>query len=694
MENIPPAGSAAFGRRSFLKGTTAVAGALASLTTFAKLVADAYGQVPPLEIPPAARNVEVALAAFVAKWEVAGPAILLTRFGRFLSNRIFNCHVAGTPRSYHLILGAAGATLAPGANPLAHANLVMSEANWNGVLYGDYTGLAPLLAGEMFPSRDEANRATLLAIVMYIFAHVPASNRHDLGFMLESLGDAFERGGLPSCSAEASTLEVVDDLAADPEGAANEIVLGSASAPEVTKILATFVHDIQYENLPAAEVAAAKSQLKSILGVAYAALEMSPGQKLAAAVAAFGEGGGATALGLPNFKTSARNAAMVNSFLAQILEWEDWTFLTHSGASIVPVVLGTAEIGKRSGKDVIAAIVAGNEILARAGEFLTDVIHTGNAQACHQTELPLLAAKMLGATIDQMRDASGIACTQPQGTSIPAWTADAKGMLSAWPAHTAVTAAHLALAGISGRRDLLENPLGYFYRVADIASPRQLERAVKNLGSVWRFSSELFTKRYPTDGFQLPAVHAAIRVMTVNPTLAAIPRAELPSRLSRILFRIPLVMAASATMFGKGEVALLDRVADPGEPDWTYIALLFDGRYPLAAAIADKQLTHEQYQDAKIVDPVIRSLYTKLELVPDLTMGVFGSRVTITLDSGETFDEFVGCIRENVNDGFDAGDKMRVGAAGLRTPQQIEDLLAAIDDLESFTDVNAFTAML
>ena len=109
--------SPACGRRSFLKGTTAVAGTLASLSSFGKLVAEAFAQTPSLPVPEEARTPEAGLAAFVAKWQAAGPAIVLTRFGRFLSNRIFNCHVGGTPRAYNLFLGAAGATLALGRTP-------------------------------------------------------------------------------------------------------------------------------------------------------------------------------------------------------------------------------------------------------------------------------------------------------------------------------------------------------------------------------------------------------------------------------------------------------------------------------------------------------------------------------------------------------------------------------------------------
>src|SRR2546422_5448576 len=122
---------------------------------------------------------------------------------------------------------------------------------------------------------------------------------------------------------------------------------------------------------------------------------MTPGIKLARAVRSFRDRAEATVIGRNRFRTSARQAAMANSFLAQLLEWEDWTFIAHSGASIVPVVLAVGELAGASGEAVLAAIVAGNEIGGRAGEFPTDVLHTGDALAGHQPGLPLAAAKLL-----------------------------------------------------------------------------------------------------------------------------------------------------------------------------------------------------------------------------------------------------------------------------------------------------------
>jgi 2-methylcitrate dehydratase PrpD len=680
----------AVSRRSFLKGSAGLA-ATTLAARFSASTRAAFGA--PIPVPDAARSVEGGLAAFAAKWEVAAPVVFLTRFGRFLNAKVFNVRIADQPRSYVLNLGPVGAVLAPGIDPYAHAELVMEEEDWLGILYGDHTGLAPALAGRFYPSRDQANKAIILAIVMFVLAHIPGGPDPDPEFTARVLTELIERRGLVECAGEPGTLEVLDDLQRDPEAEARDALMPPARAVPVTKRLAEWVAGLRFADIPAGALVSAREQLTSILAVTYAGSVMPPGIKTAEAVRGWNEGGPSSVIGSVSYKTTARNAAMVNSYLAQILEWEDWTFLAHSGASIIPVALAAGEMAGASGADVLTAIVAGNEILARAGEVLTDVVHTGNALTVHQIETTLVAGKLLGLDAEQLQDALGIACVQPQVTSIVSWTAEAKGMLSAWPAVTAVTAVLLARAGMSGNRTILENPLGYCYSVSDISSPRRLERMVDGLGKTWRFDAkrdELFTKRYPTDGFQLTSVAAILDIR--NGPLAGMSRTRLAEAIRRVEVRIPLVMAASASMFSggkEGQQALFDRVADSARPDWTYIALLFDGVWPVAAALADGELTHRQYRDDKLVDPVIRALARKVDEKVDVTMGVFGATARVEMADGTVHESFRPCI-----DNFDVAEKLRVGASEIRSPRQIDAILAGIAALHATPDVRTFTALL
>ena len=667
-------------RRDFLKRSAVAGGAFAGALALPTLVREAYGD--PIPIPHAARSVEGGLAAFAAKWQGAGPAVKLTRFGDFLSDKTFNCRVAGTPRSYVLILGTAGATLSPGVDPQRHGDMVMPEADWLGVLYGDFTGLAPLLYGESFPERSAANSVVLLGIVMYAFSFLPVGSNPDPQLLAQVL-EGLAKSGLPSCKGEPAPFvlpNATDTLAS--------VARPPASAPPVTKLLAEFVAGIRYEHIPPGTVASAKEQLKSILGTMYAGSRMPPGQKFARAIKAFHDRPEATVIGQGSFRTSARHAALLNSVYAQILEWEDWTYLAHSGASIVPTALAAAELSGASGKELVAAIVAGNEILARAGDVLTDVIHTGNAVAIHQIETPLVAGKLLGLGRAQLQDAVGICCTQPQVTSIPAWTADAKGLLTGWPVMSGVEAALYARAGITGRRDILENPIGYCYRVADIPTPTRLATMVDGLGKTWRFDrkyDQLFTKRFPTDGFQLTSVQAILDIVNrqAKHIWNSTPRSRLPKIVKRVQVRIPWVMAASATMFSKGTKDIYSRIRR--QPDWTYISLLFDGKYPIAASLVNRRLSFREYSRSTIFNPAVQAVIDKVELVPDITMGVFGAEATIELTDGRKFTSRQDCIAD-----FPVAEKLYIGARGIRSRGQIRSIVRAVDHVESFANVRDF----
>jgi 2-methylcitrate dehydratase PrpD len=684
---VEPDGSAnGLRRRDFIQRSAVAGGAVAGLWSIPAVVEEAYGQLP-MPVPKEARSVEGGLNLFVSRWEVAGPAVRLTRFGQFLSDKVFNCRVADQPRSYVLRLGTAGATLNPGVDPFRHADMVMPEEDWLGVLYGDFTGLAPLLSADMYPNRDAANKVVLLGIVMYVTAYIPAGKDPDPDLLVRVLQSLVVRG-LPECEGEVEAFEEAERLQKEPEKELHEVSLPPAKAPPVTRRLAEFVAGIDYDEIPPGAVASAKEQLKSILGAMYAGSRMPPGRKFARAVRRFRDRPEATAIGRRPCRTSARHAALLNSVYAQVLEWEDWTFLAHSGATIVPTALAAGELGRASGKELIAAIVAGNEILARSGQVLTDVIHTGNALVTHQIETPLVAGKLLRLPTDRLQDAVGICCTQPQVTSIPAWTADAKGLLTGWPAMTGVESAQYAKAGISGRRDILESPGGYCYRVAEIANPTRLEQMIEGLGETWRFDrkrNELFTKRYPTDGFQLTTVQAILDIVNkqAKDVFDATPRQRLPDVVKRVEVRIPWVMAASATMFSKDTKEIYQRIRN--EPDWTYIALLFDGKYPVAASLVNRRLTFREYSKKAIFDPVVQAMIDKVELVPELFQGVFGATARVELTDGKVFESVQGCIED-----FPVEEKLTIGAGGILSRRQIRAIVRAVDRVERFRDVRNF----
>lgn len=539
---------------------------------------------------------------------------------------------------------------------------------------------------------------------MYVFAHLPAGADYDPAFLAGSINGSVQRGGIEECETAPPAFERAENVRDDPRGRGEEELLGTTDAPPVTAELAAWVADLEFEDVPDVEIGEAKAQLRSVLGVVYAGSTMPTAGRFTEAFDTVGGDGDATVVA--GGSAAPADAALLNSYQAQVLEWEDFTYLSHSGAAIVPTALAAAEAADAAGEELLVAIVAGNEIIARLGEFLTDVVHAGQAQAVHQAELPFVAGKVLGLDAEGLQDAAGIAATQPQMTSIPAWTADAKGLVTGQPAHTAVRAAQLATEGVSGRRDLLENPLGYFYRVADIRRPRELYRATDGLGEEWRFAAQRFDKRYPTNGFHLTAVHAALQVREALETAEDVDPSD-PEDLASVELRMPLVMAATGTMFGEGSLDYLDElVLDDEHPDWTHIALCYDAIYPVLAALLEGEFTHRQYREDVVGDERICTLFGKTEAVPDLSMGIFGAQVTVETTEGAVaaagvddlaaevpgFDEsplasrresaFVGCIESEVNEGYTPTDKFWEASGDVLSLGRQRAVLEAIENLE------------
>jgi len=665
-----------------------------------------------------ARSVEAGLELFAAKWDALGAAITQTKFGRFVSSKTFNCHVADSGRAYSLELGpAGGATLSAGRDPSAHATLVLPERDWEAILYGEYSPLAPALNGRSYSMKSESNYASVLGLVMFLFAHLPANTVTDPAYSLENVFGGLERRGG----------EAVDCGGGGPSGTAiepdprpREQLLGEVEAPDVTRELAVRTEALTYEDLPDAVVSRVKKQLRGILGVSYAATEREPGRKFVEAVgslesspgdsdaspAPFDDGEATAIAGDRTFRTSAERAAMVNCYLSQMLEWEDFTHFAHTGSIIAPTALAAAEAAGASGEELITAIALGNEIAGRTGIFLTDPTSLGQSLPVHQTELPFVVGKLYGFDAEQLQSTSGMACIQPERTSVAAWASEAKGLLASSPAKKSIEAANLVDAGLEGRRDILEHPAGLFYSLTDIRSPADMALAFEGLGSEWILEDLYFNKRYAANGFFQAAIHAAldVREQLVEADLDPTD----PGTYDAVQLHMNTAMSATGTLFSEGKTDILDEIL--GQEDRIYTPLLYEAYYSIAAALLEGELTHRQYRDELLEDEILRTIFEKIQGATDLSVGDFGGKVVVTTDGsapaqlganrfgedgyGAEFSATVECIRGGVNADFDGSDKLRKAASDTLSDGKVATIDEAIENLESMDNVNELGGVL
>ena len=133
-----------------------------------------------------------------------------------------------------------------------------------------------------------------------------------------------------------------------------------------TQTLSEYAVGLKYEDIPPEVVERAKMILLQTVGVSLAARNTDTAEKVLkmSREANGGEGGPTTVWGTGG-KMAAVNAALALGTLSDALDWEDCSWTGHPAAGVIPCAWLAAEEKHRSGKDLIAAIVAGYEVYQR-----------------------------------------------------------------------------------------------------------------------------------------------------------------------------------------------------------------------------------------------------------------------------------------------------------------------------------------
>jgi 2-methylcitrate dehydratase PrpD len=161
--------------------------------------------------------------------------------------------------------------------------------------------------------------------------------------------------------------------------------------------------------------------------------------------------------------------------------------LFHPGSIALPVALACAEAeGGKSGRDVITALVAGNEVGPRVGMAGTmGLFFRGwHPQGTSGTfTAGATAASMLGLNAEQSLDALGIAGTQASGLMSAQEGSMVKRMHSGRAAQSGVYGALLARRGFTGIKNVLEADYGGF--LSTLTDKVDVDRLTKGLCEEW-----------------------------------------------------------------------------------------------------------------------------------------------------------------------------------------------------------------
>ncbi len=215
--------------------------------------------------------------------------------------------------------------------------------------------------------------------------------------------------------------------------------------------------------------------------------------------------------------TSPLFAAMVNAAASHISEQDDVHngSVFHPAAVVFPAALATAQHLGMSGRDFIAASVAGYEAGIRVGEFLGrshyKVFHTTGTAGT--IAAAVATGGLLGLDETAMLHAIGSAGTQAAGL----WeflrdAADSKQLHAAKAAADGLAAAFLAKDGFTGAKRVLEGKQGLAAGMSTDADPAKL---TGRLGTRWAVLETSF-KFHASCRHTHPAADALRQVMEAN----------------------------------------------------------------------------------------------------------------------------------------------------------------------------------
>ena len=275
-----------------------------------------------------------------------------------------------------------------------------------------------------------------------------------------------------------------------------------------TKQLCHFIKTLKYEDIPPMVIEQAKmmvmqtvgvslcsSELKQVKDVIAISKEMSPGKE------------GTATLWADGAKVSWEAAALTAGTMGDTLDWEDCSVTGHPSAGVIPTAVIATEVLKKSGKEMLTAIVAGYEVYQRVALAGRSNIVSYNIFG----NLTVLM-KLLDLSEEQMNQAFGIgtACAIIPANVHELTMSDSLNYLYGFRAESTISMIKTALYGIENMEDAFNDPTAYLAH----CGYQEPEWLTKELGEHWMMMDMLLVKHWPANVFVQTYAELAARLVT------------------------------------------------------------------------------------------------------------------------------------------------------------------------------------
>ncbi len=323
-------------------------------------------------------------------------------------------------------------------------------------------------------------------------------------------------------------------------------------------------------------------------------------------------------------KVPLHNAALVNSVMARSYDFEPTGPLVdgkstpaHLSGTTVPTAVTVADQKNVSGKDLLTALIVGDDIASRiiaasnmdvdSGFDSTGTVNAFGAAA--------IAGRLMGLNEQQLLNAFGIVLNQFAGTFQNIFdAAHAFKLPQGLSSQAGIFSAKLAQKGFTGVRDPLLSKYGYF---ALYCKSYQLDLLTKNLGKEYYMDNTC--KPYPCCRSNHAAIECVLNILQSNP----VPLEDVEE--------IVVDITSKARNFAVGQPFKIRDVPQ--------IDAAFNIQYNVANALLRRGTRLEHFAEESILDDRIADLVRKVRLTattpPETPLG---AGVSIRLKNGSEYN--------------------------------------------------------
>jgi len=366
----------------------------------------------------------------------------------------------------------------------------------------------------------------------------------------------------------------------------------------VTERFGRFVHSLSYDTLPPEVLEKAKTCMVNGIGIGIACYGYEYAKIAREAIKAE-EGGMAKEKSATIFcdgsKVSVMGAAFANAALFHGRAQEDTLGSSHTGTVITPAALALAERDGGSGKEVIAAVVAGYELVGALDREVAPYTTPRGFRASPCFGIfgsAAAASRLFKLSEEQTINALGFAAAFAGGTleTFAAGTMEWRFEVGV-ASREGIMSALLAKNGGKSAPTAIEGPTGYLKAFAN--TNEMAEKITAQLGKKWEIMNAGF-KPYPVCAFNQTPVTNMLAMVHENNINA--------DEVERIHIRVNPYEYNYAGMTFRG-------------PFNSVGATLMSTPYCLAAAVVEKEITLKGI--SQFTHPKILALIERIDHIPD-----------------------------------------------------------------------------